>query len=265
MFSARREPGRSFGHTPSVELQESVQPWYRERAASPDLHEALACTWQASVGGPSHTLVPDGCLDLLWIEGGALWLCGPETSAWTFRLPADTSAVGIRFRPAVAPPVLGLDASEVVNTRIRVEDLWGDRAARHLRDRLEAAGDDAGRVAVLADLARERISEAPPVDDVARAVVVQLDERRAPVHALARELGISERQLRRRCTAAFGYGPSVLSRILRLQRFLSLARRSSSAGLAELAIAAGYADQPHLSREVRTIATTTPARLRHAA
>jgi AraC-like DNA-binding protein len=242
-----------------------MQDWYREQRAPDDLRDQLACTWQASVGGPPHTLVPDGCLDLLWIEGGALRLCGPETSAWTFSLPPDTSAVGIRFHPGVAPSVLGLDASELLNTRICIEDLWGDRAARHLRDRLEAAPDDVARVDVLADLARERLVDEPRVDEVARAVVEELAGQRTPVRELAGVVGLSERQLHRRCTAAFGYGPSVLARILRLQRFLALARQTTAGGLAELAATAGYADQPHLTREVRAIADTTPAALRDAA
>jgi AraC-like DNA-binding protein len=242
-----------------------MRDWYREQRAPDDLHEQLACTWQASVGGRPHTLVPDGCLDLLWIEGGALRLCGPDTNAWTFSLPPETSAVGIRFRPGVAPSVLGLDASELLNSRVGIEDLWSDRAARHLRDEMEAAPDDPARLAVLADLARQRLADDPPVDEVARAVVGELGEHRTPVRDLAGAVGLSERQLHRRCTAAFGYGPSILARILRLQRFLTLARQTTAAGLAELATTAGYADQPHLAREVRTIADTTPALLRDAA
>lgn len=240
-------------------------PWYREDAPPPDLRDVLACTWAARVGGETRTLVPDGCLDLLWIDDGTIVLCGPETSAWSFTLPPGTTAVGIRFKPAVAPPVFRLDASELLNARASFGALCGDRAERHLRDRLADAPNDAARVRVLAALARDRLQDAPPPDDLARAVATALDDHRVPVHELARMLGVSARQLHRRCTTAFGYGPSVLARILRLQRFLRAARRSSAAGLAELAISAGYADQPHLTREVRSITGTTPARLLTAA
>ena len=50
-----------------------------------------------------------------------------------------------------------------------------------------------------------------------------------------------------------------------LQELLTLARQTTAGGLAELAATAGYADQPHLTREVRAIADTTPAALRDAA
>ncbi len=73
------------------------------------------------------------------------------------------------------------------------------------------------------------------------------------------ELGLSERTLRRRFDAAFGYGPKTLDRILRFQRYLGLARNRES--MARLAAAAGYADQAHLVRECRRLTLHTPARL----
>jgi len=73
-----------------------------------------------------------------------------------------------------------------------------------------------------------------------------------PVRVLAAEVGLSERQLRRRCGTAFGYPPSVLRRLLRLQRFLrsAIAITPERPSLAVLAAAAGYADQAHLAREL---------------
>jgi AraC-like DNA-binding protein len=75
-------------------------------------------------------------------------------------------------------------------------------------------------------------------------------------------LGLSERQLRRRFVDAVGYGPKTLARILRFQRFLALA--GSGEDLARLALAAGYADQAHLTRETRRLAGRTPLELANA-
>ena len=239
-----------------------VRPWYLERPPAPPLAGELACTWTADVGGEPRDLIPDACIDLLWVGDGSLVLCGPETAGWTFALPPSTTAVGVRFRPGVAPGVLGLDASELLNRRVRLEQLWGDRTVRRLRGRIDDAATADARVAVLQDVVGRRIVDAAPVDPVAAEVaeVAAATAGRSSVTTLAAIVGLSERQLLRRCSAAFGYGPAVLARILRIQRFLALARRhGSAAGLAQLALAAGYADQPHLSREVRAIAGTTPA------
>ncbi|MYW91622.1 AraC family transcriptional regulator [Amycolatopsis rubida] len=66
----------------------------------------------------------------------------------------------------------------------------------------------------------------------------------------------SERQARRRFTLAVGYGPATYRRILRLHRAIALA--PAAATLADLAVAAGYADQPHLIRECRALTGLTP-------
>jgi transcriptional regulator GlxA family with amidase domain len=77
------------------------------------------------------------------------------------------------------------------------------------------------------------------------------------VEALAGEVALSERQLRRRFHAAVGYGPKTLQRVLRFRRFLAGPRDD----LARAALEAGYADQPHLAHEVARLAGTSPSRL----
>src|ERR1017187_1502182 len=77
-----------------------------------------------------------------------------------------------------------------------------------------------------------------------------------PIAVMAERLCISPRQLHRRCLPAFGYGPRHLSRIMRFQRALEEIR--CGVPLAQVAAGSGYADQAHLSREVRVLAGTTP-------
>ncbi|NEC53493.1 helix-turn-helix domain-containing protein, partial [Actinospica acidiphila] len=87
-------------------------------------------------------------------------------------------------------------------------------------------------------------------DPLLTRLVAALDAGR-PVAGTADSLGLGARQLHRRSLAAFGYGPKTLARILRLRRALALAY--AGVPFAETAARAGYADQPHLSREVRSL------------
>jgi transcriptional regulator GlxA family with amidase domain len=73
---------------------------------------------------------------------------------------------------------------------------------------------------------------------------------------------VSERQFRRHCHHHFGYGAKTLTRIRRFQTLLGLCGQEVSQSLAMLAVAAGYADQAHMNREVREISTLTPLELR---
>jgi AraC-like DNA-binding protein len=245
---------------------------YAERPPAADLRGHVRCSWTAVTGRPLAVL-PDGCLDLMWL-GGSLVVAGPDTRPVPSSLAVGTEIAAVRFRPGAAPAVLGVPASELRDRRVPLADLWADGA--ELSRRVDAAADPAGRVAVLEAAVRRRLADAPSVDPVALAVVAALGpggvrtggpairpmRRAAPVVAvLAARAGRSERQLHRRCLAAFGYGAKTLDRVLRLQRFLALGRAHSAAGHAELAVAAGYADQAHLGHDCRALAGATPTEL----
>ncbi|GAA3731678.1 AraC-like DNA-binding protein [Spinactinospora alkalitolerans] len=232
--------------------------WYAPSTVAAGLSRDLVTGWTARIEG-EHRLLPDGCVDVLWIDDGTVRVCGPETAAWSFRLPPGTEAVGVRFRPGRAGSVLGFDTADVRDRRVSLDDVLGSRAQRHLIEQIGEAADPATRIGVLQGHVRGWLAAAPPKDPVAETVSRMLaHDIGAPVTAMAEATGLGERQLHRRCTAAFGYGPATLRRILRLQRFLRLARYPGAPlDLARLAFAAGYTDQSHLSRDCRAIARAT--------
>ncbi|GAA2206366.1 hypothetical protein GCM10009850_018240 [Nonomuraea monospora] len=91
---------------------------------------------------------------------------------------------------------------------------------------------------------------APSADPAAPAIATALGKGRS-VAEVAWDLGYSERQLHRRSLLAFGYAPKTLQRIVRFQHALRLAR--AGVPLAQVAITAGYADQAHLSNDVKRL------------
>ncbi|MEU2060277.1 helix-turn-helix domain-containing protein [Streptomyces sp. NPDC013455] len=206
-----------------------------------------AVVWTNSPTGTGFgPVLPDGCMDLLWSEGRLL-VAGPDTRPHVPEGPAR-SWVGIRFFPGTAPALLGVPAHELRDLRVELADLWPAARVRDLIDRVAAAPDPGS---ALEDIALERAARTAAPDPLLRRLVECLDEGR-PVAATAVALGVGERRLHRLCLAAFGYGPKTLARILRLRRALALAR--SGTPYAETAVRAGYADQPHMAREVRELA-----------
>jgi len=113
---------------------------------------------------------------------------------------------------------------------------------------------------VLTEAVAARLARLPAPDPIVRAAVHEVARPRSRVGELGGRLGISERQLRRRFEHAVGYPPKTLARVLRLQRFLGLAERDG-ADLARLAADAGYADQPHLTRDCAELAGLPAAAL----
>jgi len=215
---------------------------YRERAIGPGV-----VLWEnrPNAAGAATKILPDGCLDLIW-DGVRLGVAGPDTRA---RHHAGGAAlVGLRFSHGLGPRVLGVAADAVCDTSVTLDALWTDRAARDLTERV--AADPARGLSVWASRARP---------DPFEARVFAAVRAGSRVEGVAEALGVGVRALHRRCLPAFGYGPQHLGRILRLQRALALAR--AGRGWAEVAADAGYADQPHLAREVRALTGTTPTGL----
>ncbi|MET9502629.1 helix-turn-helix domain-containing protein [Streptomyces sp. NPDC006622] len=212
---------------------------------------AGAVLWTSTpTGGVPRPVLPDGCMDLLWNEGRLL-VAGPDTRAYVPDGPA-TAWTGLRLYPGTAPALLGVPAHELRDRRVELTDLWPAAEVRRLRDGIEAATHPA---TALEELALQRA--APPAPDLRR--LVDALARGRPIAETAAELGLGARQLHRRSLHAFGYGPKTLARILRLQRALALARQGVP--YADTAARAGYADQAHLSRDVRALGGTTLTRL----
>jgi AraC-like DNA-binding protein len=191
-------------------------------------------------------VLPDGCMDLLWHEGRLL-VAGPDTRAYVAE-GAPGVWTGLRFRPGTAPALLGVPAHELRDRRVALADLWPAAEVRRCTARVHAA---AGPASGLDELALRLAADTEPPDPLLRHLVSALGAGR-PVAATAEELGLGERQLHRRCLAAFGYGPKTLARVLRLQRALGLARQGVP--FAETAARTGFADQAHLSRDVKELA-----------
>lgn len=211
------------------------------------------CGWSSSAGpAPAeHAVLPDGAMDLVW-TGADLLVAGPDTAPHPVRSGPGAVATGLRFRPGALPALLGVPADALLDHRVPLADLLPRPAGRALA-RI-GAGEPVldALLGAVADL-----PGAPP--DRALGVVVRHAVAGAGAAATADALGWTSRTLHRRALAAFGYGPAVLRRVLRFRRAVDLLH--AGVAPAEVAVRAGYADQPHLSREVRALAGRSPAQL----
>jgi AraC-like DNA-binding protein len=229
---------------------------YRELAPPPALTTWVQCTWSRTGDGAAAVrVVPDGCIDIVWTEGLGTQIVGPNTRAFLVALAPGTRVAGVRLHPGAAPPLLGVDAVALRDERVAIGSLWGDEGLE-LAQALDEHDDR--RATLLAALA-ERAPAAGAPDPLVRAAVARLADPEADVAALAYELGVSERQLRRRFERAVGYGPKRLSRVLRLGSALDAARGGEQLG--RVAADAGYADHAHFAHDCRELAGVAPSAL----
>lgn len=236
----------------------SAPAWYVPVAPRPSLEQWLACCWTARPSG-RHRLLPDACIDVLWLSTGEIVLCGPEVAAWWFELPPGVIAAGVRFRPGVAAAVLGLDASTVLDRLVPWHEVVGEAAAATLARQLSEAPDDAARIAVWEGAVEALVASATlqPLAEQVLALVAQSPRSRAG--AVAAAVGLTPRQLHRRCLQSFGYGFATLARIVRFHRFWSAASLAApGTSITAIAHTVGYTDHAHLVRDCRALTGVPP-------
>src|SRR5919199_857655 len=112
----------------------------------------VACVWTRDpepVAG-TRRILPDACVDVVWVQGDRLAVAGPATGPVLAALPAGAPAAGVRFRVGAAGSALGVPARELRDVNVPLEELWGARAAGRVAARLERAATPAAAAAELA-------------------------------------------------------------------------------------------------------------------
>jgi AraC-like DNA-binding protein len=203
---------------------------YRELAPPPSLATHLLCTWTSSISDGStdylHRVLPDGCVDIVWVNDTAPVVAGPATHACLVCHPPRSILVGVRCRPGRAADVLGVSAATLLNQEVPLRDVCA-RLAEPLSSPVAGRRSVTAKLAVVEAALTRHLAGAGPADALVMAYIAWLAQHlRGRVHQLSRLSGLSSRQLQRRFSAAVGYGPKTFHRILRLQRVLALARRS---------------------------------------
>ena len=226
---------------------------YRQHDFAHD--QPLLCCWEYVQGTQATPalVLPDACVDLLW-DGARLSIAGPDTRAQYANVLPGHRVQGLRFAPGVATRWLGVPLHALADQRVDLRDLGIPRLATLTEQMAES---DAGAMAWLAG---QILTHPSPRNDAISAVHARLSRTRPDTVAqLARDLGITERTLLRHCDEAFGYGPKLLARILRLQRFLQ--HRHRHAHLLDAALDAGYYDAAQLAGDARRLTGLTPTQL----
>ena len=238
------------------------EPRYLEWAARYSPADSVCCVWVSRPEvGPSGRVLPDACMDIIW-DGSRLFVAGPDTGPVLVTVTAGAAFAGVRFHPGRGPAFLGPSASELLDQRVDLADLWGKAATSRLVEELAQARNPRAAASLLDRTVAGRVDAALTPDPMVDALVDLLRKQPASmgaVHAASTALSVGERRLYRRCCHAVGYGPKTLERVLRFQRAVRLAGQTGS--LAALAARAGYADQAHMTRESRRLGGTTPSDL----
>ncbi|MET7572220.1 helix-turn-helix domain-containing protein [Streptomyces sp. NPDC005492] len=234
-------------------LPDELRPWIAR----------IADLSVSSVPAAPFVHLPDADTKLVVrVEGNgrrSVLVVGPRVRATYHAAKLLVSCVELRLAPGTTPPLLGVPAVDLVGRAVPLGELPG-RAARQLAAEIKDLESEAA-VARLAEVLPERLATAadPSRTGLVRAGVDAMSIRTGhlpgPVPDVARELAVSERQLRNLFAEGVGLSPKHYARINRVRAVVAHATELS---WAELATVTGYYDQSHMTSDFRALMGVPP-------
>ncbi|MCF6110886.1 DUF6597 domain-containing transcriptional factor [Mesorhizobium muleiense] len=147
---------------------------YREFDPAAALEGHFQCAWSNTLRADAalrpdaaslSAVVPDGCVDITWIDGD-LVVAGPDVAVALSALTPGSTVIGARFRPGAASRWLGLPMSEIVGCRVALSHFWG-ALAREIAEKIGEASSTIERMrAMQAALCRLAPDVEPPPADM---------------------------------------------------------------------------------------------------
>jgi AraC-like DNA-binding protein len=244
---------------------------YRQAGVAPGLHRGLPSPFLTmiltlddplDIAGHPDPAQPGGRFEAL--------VGGLHTAPALIRHAGRQSGVQVALTPWGARALLGPAAGELASVDVHADEVLG-RFADVLLDAVRSARTWGGRFAALDAVLLRRLAVATsagtsalPAPQLRRAWDVLLASGgTVGVAALAHAVGWTPRHLAHRFSVDVGLSPKQAARVVRFDRARRhLAVRAGSghpARLADVAVAFGYYDQPHLDREFRALAGCPPS------
>jgi len=254
---------------------------FHRHIPAPPLSDFVALLWLYEGYEQPHEkerLLPDGSMELVinlkedltrvydphetgkyqTLRGSVM--VGAHSEFFVIDTAGQHSVAGVHFKLGGAFPFFDLPASELRNTLVSLQDLWGSLADR-LRERLLEAGSADAKFRVLEqtllEQAAERLERHP-------AVAFALNEFRGAPHTrtiadVTGQIGLSAKRFIQVFSGEVGLTPKLFCRVRRFQRALRRIGAGRPVEWAAVAADSGYFDQAHFIRDFRAFSGINPS------
>ncbi|TNC31830.1 AraC family transcriptional regulator [Mumia zhuanghuii] len=242
---------------------------YRQRGITQRLHRGLPSPYLTFVVSLDTPVVVGESED----DGApvsAYDMLGPLATRPAYIDQADRQeGVQLAVHPFAARWLFGAPASRLPGLALDLGDVLGPSAPA-LRRRIGDSDDWQSRFGAVRDFLAARAGSAhgaaaarPRPEVVEGWRWIHAHGGNGRVDDLAAHVALSPRQLRSVFVEELGFGPKVLSRLVRFERAVALVRdqvaRPGEDSLSDVAARAGYSDHAHLVHEFQAMAGTSPS------
>ncbi len=223
--------------------------------------------WAAQSTGTSHVgkrqrIVPDGCIDLIFVRNGPTetyrgYIVGTMTRPIFEDVTAGAQYLGIRFAPGGFTPLFRCPAHEFTDQTVPLDGLSCSFVSP---DRIAESAGVGTCFRYLQECLSRRLISHPPDPTLGEALgTIAACRGEITVAQLADNAGCSPRQLLRAFRNSVGVGPKTYCRIIRFKAALRALRRQPPPDLLDIALDAGYYDQAHFIHDFNAFYGSSPS------
>jgi AraC-like DNA-binding protein len=200
-----------------------------------------------------------------WGNTGSTLLFGANARPFPVRVSGPFTVAGFGIKPSGWRALFTEPATTYTDKMVPLAEAWGDLAT-DMETALASATDDAQIVEAMEICIRAQLAKVGrPKEDmlISRLESTARMDSTIKIETVAETLGLSVRQIERRCLKSFGMSPKL---VFQRSRFLDMAAamrgltNPSETRLAGLR----FFDQSHLNREFRAFTGMTPGQFRRS-
>ena len=249
-----------------------LRPFVKTLWASDGIADAASSGWRRERVLPTGSMhlvfrlsehplrVYGGSDDLEGREIGLAIVGGSRSSYYLRDVSQPVRSVGAAFHPGAAGLLLGVPADELAERHTPLDELWG-RVAADLRERLAEAGPIERQLDAFEALLAARLPRVRGLHPAVAGALQRLGAG-AGLRTAVEESGYSRRRFIELFRSAVGLSPKRYCRVIRFQSALARVAARRAASWVDVALAAGYSDQPHFNRDFREFSGISPGRYR---
>lgn len=253
--------------------------YYEKILPSPHLRKYIKCFWvlkkaNKPIQNVPETILPDGTFEIVFnladrfqrfyadgkteIQPRTI-LVGQMRQFVQIEPLGTVNLFGVRFQTVGAYYFFKFSLTEITN-KIESLDLILEKGGKYLEEQINEVFNTNERISIIETFLARKLFENLQTDKPIEGVVENILQNygRVSVSKIAKEFGISQRQLERNFLHKIGISPKFFCRIIRLQNVLNALQKAEIKDFSKIAMAFGYYDQAHFIHEFREFAGKSP-------
>lgn len=245
---------------------------------SKELSEFVMCYWTL-VGDKDttpvkNTIVPDGTMKLIFHYGDTYkhhpklgesillpkcFLIGQLTRPFVVEPVGITGTFVVRFHPNGFEPFSTIPLTEIQNTAVPLDKLFGD-IGYLLAESILKAKSVSERISIIETFLIERLKDKNTLDSFVQSTVKTIlsTKGRFIINEFSQDNNINRKQINRKFSSNIGLGPKQLSKTIRIQSTLKGLLIKKFDKLTDLAYENEYFDQAHFIKDFKAFTGITP-------